>query len=95
MDMNAFNAAVVRSQDTVWDTYDIRPFGDDQNEAVYCFFSDIAVQIQAGQFAIPGSPPCVLHDRRLDMSRATWDLLVKLRARGVPMNFVEKESQSD
>jgi hypothetical protein len=93
MDVTAdeFNKTVIRTEDSIRITFDVRPFGDRQGEAVDFYLHEVGMQINYGTFST-SKPIFVLYSRGtiLPMTTHTW--LKNLLARGVPVNLQEADS---
>lgn len=50
MDMREFNGTVVRTETAVSVTFDVRPFGDRQGEAVDSYLHDVGIALQMNVF---------------------------------------------
>jgi hypothetical protein len=86
MTPHEFKKTAMRTGDTVWEVYDVRPFAERQGEALDCFLREIEMEIRNGRFST-SKPICVLHDRRLEILPTTLTWIKCLRALGVPLNF--------
>jgi hypothetical protein len=93
MDVTEFNGLVKPTFDTIYETWDIRVFGERQDEALVCFLNDIEARIKNRTFSTTGLPICILHDRRLAQPADSLKLMSHVRGLGVPLNFKEEELQ--
>jgi hypothetical protein len=86
-----FNETVIRSEDTIRLTYDVRPFGTKQGEAVDCYLQEIGRAILRGGFETSKSI-VVMYERGTVFPISTSKWLSQVRALGVPMNLQEADS---
>jgi hypothetical protein len=91
MTQDEFNKTVIRTEDTVGETLDLRPFEGQQSQAFECFLQDIDAQLRDGALATKNRI-IVLHDSRLVMSLPTLTWIKELQALGVPLNFKIEDS---
>lgn len=86
MDMKGFNGTVVRTETAVSVTFDVRPFGNRQGEAVDSYLHDVGMALQINVFR--HSKPIVLlsdSNASIPTSAATW--LANLHSRGVAIEI--------
>jgi hypothetical protein len=93
MTRDEFNNTVIRTEDTVGETWDLRLFEGQQSKAFECFLQDIDAQLRDGTLATE-KRIIVLHDSRLVMSLPTLTWIKKLQALGVPLDFKIEDSYS-
>jgi hypothetical protein len=86
MTQDEFNKTVIRTEDTVSEIWDLRPFEGQQSKAFEYFLQDIDAQRTDGALATK-KRIIVLHDSRLVMSLPTLTWIKKLQASGVPLDF--------
>ncbi|HEY4776233.1 MAG TPA: hypothetical protein VN902_05965 [Candidatus Acidoferrales bacterium] len=91
MTQDEFNKTVIRTEDTVSETWDLRPFEGQQSQAFVCFLQVIAAQLSDGTLATK-KRIIVLHDSRLVMSLPTLAWIKQLEALGVPLDFKIEDS---
>jgi hypothetical protein len=86
MDMNEFNATAVRTENPNAITFDVRPFGDRQGEAVDSYLHAALGAVQMGVSTFQ-RPVIVLCDSTAAIpdSASTW--LATLNAQGVAMEI--------
>jgi hypothetical protein len=79
MDMNEFNATVIRKETGSEVQFDVRPFGDRQGEAIDSYLHDLSMNAQYG-VASPGPRTWVLlHDSTAVIPQSTSRWLGNLR----------------
>ena len=88
MTTEEFNKVAIRTEDTTRITFDVRPFGDRQAEAVDFYLHEVGMQINYGTFSTT-RPIYVLYTKGIQFLPTTATWLQSVRARGVPMNLQE------
>jgi hypothetical protein len=78
MTQDEFNKTVIRTEDTVGEIWDLRPFEEQQSKAFECFLQDIDAQLRDGTLASE-KRIIVLHDSRLVMSLLTLTRIKELQ----------------
>jgi hypothetical protein len=91
MTQDELNKTVIRIEDNIGETWDLRPFEGQQSNAFECFLQDIDAQLKDGTLATQ-KRIIVLHDSRLVMSLPTLTRIKQLQALGVPMDFKIEDS---
>jgi hypothetical protein len=91
MTQDEFNKTVMRTEDTVSEIWNLRPFEGQQSEALECFLHEMDTQLRDGKLST-SKQIIVLHDSRLVMSLATLAWIKQLQALGVPLNFKIQDS---
>jgi hypothetical protein len=91
MTQDEFNKTVIRTEDTVGETWDLRPFEGQQSKAFGCFLQDVDAQLRDGTL-ITEKRIIVLHDSRLVMSLSTLTWIKKLQALGAQLDFKIEDS---
>jgi hypothetical protein len=93
MTQDEFDKTVIRTEDTVGETWDLRPFEGQQSKAFEYFLQDIDALLRDGTLATE-KRIIVLHDSRLVMSLPTLTWIKRLQALGVPLDFKIEDSES-
>jgi hypothetical protein len=93
MTQDEFNKTVIRTEDTVSEIWDLRPFEGQQSRAFEYFLQDIDAQLKEGTLATE-KRIIVLPDSRLVMSSPTLTWIKQLQALGVPLDFKIEDSLS-
>jgi hypothetical protein len=91
MTQDEFNKTVIRTEDTVSEIWDLRPFEGQQSKAFEYFLQDIDAQFRDGTIATE-KRIIVLHDSRLVMSLPTLAWIKQLQALGVLLDFKIEDS---
>jgi hypothetical protein len=91
MTQDEFNKTVILTEDTVGETWDLRPFGGQQSKAFECFLQDIDAHLRDRTLATD-KRIIVPHDSRLVMSLLTLARIKQLQALGVPLDFKIEDS---
>jgi hypothetical protein len=91
MKQHEFNKTVIRTEDTVRETWDLRPFEGQQCKAFEYFLQGIDTELRDGILATK-KRIIVLHDSRLVMSLPTLTWIKQLQAPGVPLDFKIEDS---
>jgi hypothetical protein len=81
----------MRTENTVGETWDLRPFEEQQSKAFECFLQEIDAQLRDGTLASE-KRIIVLHDSRLVMSLLTLTRIKELLALCVPLDFKIEDS---
>lgn len=86
MDMNEFNKTVVRSEDSAHVYFDLRPFGNRQEEAMDSYLHEAVVSIHAGVDSFGDRQVVLITDAStaIPSSARTW--LTSLQAAGVSVS---------
>jgi len=92
MTLDEFNKIVIRTEDA-GETWDLRPFEEQQSKVFEYFLQDIDAQLKDGTLETE-KRIIVLHDSRLVMSLPSLSWIKQLQALGVPLEFKIEDSQS-
>lgn len=87
MDMNEFNKTAVRTEDHATITFDVRPFGDRQGEAVDSFLTNWMMSLQANVASPPSRPLVVLCDSATVVTTNAERFLQLLKAKGIAIEI--------
>lgn len=91
MTTDGFNKTVIRTETIDHVTFDVRPFGDRQSDAMDFYLHEVGMQINYGTFSA-GKPIYLLYSRGTQWQITTMTWLKNVRAMGVPMNMREVDS---
>ena len=89
MDTTEFNKTAVRTETPNQITFDVRPFGARQGEAVDFYLHEIGMQLNYGTFST-SRPIVVLCDANTTFPSTTNTWLAQVNARGVPVSIGQK-----
>lgn len=87
MDMNEFNKTVARTEDDATVTFDVRPFGDRQGEALDSYLSNWSMALQANAAPPHSKLLVVLCDSSTAITKNANRLLGLLNAKGVAIEI--------
>jgi hypothetical protein len=91
MTQDEFNKTAIRTEDSVSEIWDLRPFEGQQSKAFEYLLQNIDTQLRDGTLATK-KRIIVLHDSRLVMSLPTLTWIKQLQALGVPLDFKIEDS---
>jgi hypothetical protein len=84
MDANEFNATAVRAENPTTITFDVRPFGDKQGEAVDSYLHQRLMMLQMNAGGFGPRLVVLLCDPKASIPTTANSWLAELNARGVP-----------
>ena len=88
MTATEFNETAIRTEDAVQITFDVRPFGDRQGEAVDFYLNDAGTAINFGTRSIV-KPIVLLYGPGTVFLLTSRPWLKSLASKGVPINLQE------
>ncbi len=86
MDMREFNGTVVRTETAVSVTFDVRPFGDRQGEAVDSYLHDVGMALQMNVFR-HSKPIVLLCDSNATIPTSADSWLANVHSQGVAIEI--------
>jgi hypothetical protein len=85
-----FNKTAIRTEDAIQITFDVRPFGDRQSEAVGFYLHEVGTAIGYGTLSIV-KPIVLLYCPGTVFLLTTQPWLKSLASKGVPINLQEAD----
>jgi hypothetical protein len=85
-----FNKTAIRTEDPIQITFDVRPFGTKQGEAVDFYLREVGMAIGFGTLSIV-KPIVLLHGPGTVFLLTTRPWLKSLASKGVPINLQEAD----